>query len=139
MQASWILYSLLGMFLLSLVIGFRMLQLRYRAVRQDNVHPAVFKLNRGKLPDYLVQITQHYDNLYETPILFYVIVILAYVLNMVDWVTLTLAYAYVAARIGHAVIHITANRLLQRRNAFLVTIVILTLLWIYVFIKLSIR
>jgi len=67
------------MFLLSLSIGIRMLQLRFRTVLKDKLHPGYFKLNRGaKLPDYLVQANQHYENLYETPVLFYVIVILAY-------------------------------------------------------------
>ncbi|VAX01163.1 hypothetical protein MNBD_GAMMA21-1875 [hydrothermal vent metagenome] len=39
------------MFLLSLSIGIRMLQLRFRAVLKDKLHPDYFKLNRGaKLP-----------------------------------------------------------------------------------------
>ena len=137
MQPTWILYSLLGMFLLSLSVGLRMLQLRYRAVLKDNVRPSYFKLNRGaKLPDYLAQATQHYDNLYETPVLFYVIVILAYILGVVDWVTLSLAYGYLISRIFHALIHMNSNHLLRRRNIFLVTIVILTFMWLYVFTRL---
>ncbi len=137
MESTIILYSLLCMFLLSLFIGMRMLQLRYRAVLEDKLHPGYFKLNRGaKLPDYLVQVTQHYENLYETPVLFYAIVILAYILKVVDVVTLTLAYSYVVARIVHAFVHLGSNRILLRRNVFLLSIVILTIFWLYVFIKL---
>ena len=137
MEPKLILYSLLGMFLLSVIIGLRMLQLRFRAVIKDKLHPAYFKLNRGaKLPDYLVQVTQHYENLYETPVMFYVIVILAYVLTVVDVVTMTLAYGYVATRVLHALIHINSNKVQWRRNVFLISIVILTTLWIYVFVKL---
>ena len=140
MQSTWILYSLFGMFVLSVVVGLRMLQLRYRAVLQDKVHPSYFKLNRGaEIPDYLVKATQHYDNLYETPVLFYAIVILAFVLNIVDTVSLILAYGYLISRVAHALIHLNSNRILQRRNVFLVSIILLTLLWLYVFAKLLVQ
>jgi len=68
--------------------------------------------------------------------LFYVIVILAYILKVVDVVTITLAYGYVITRAIHALIHINSNKVRQRRNIFLVSIIFLTLLWIYVFISL---
>jgi len=137
MEPEVILYSLLCMFFLSLFIGIRMLQLRFRAVLKDKLHPGYFKLNRGaKLPEYLIQITQHYENLYETPVLFYVIVILAYMLKVVDVVTIVLAYGYVVTRILHALIHLKSNNIEHRKNIFLVSIIILTTLWVYVFIKL---
>jgi len=137
MEPTVVLYSLLCMFLVSFFTGMRMLQLRYRAVLKDNLHHGYFKLNRGaKLPDYLIQATQHYENLYETPLLFYVIVILAYLLKVVDVVTITLAYSYVVTRVVHAFIHLNSNRVRHRRNVFLISIAVLTTLWIYVFIKL---
>jgi len=137
MEPKVILYSLLCMFSLSLFIGVRMLQLRFRAVLKDKLHPGYFKFNRGaELPEYLLQISQHYENLYETPILFYVIIILAYMLNVVDVVTIVLAYGYVVTRILHALIHLKSNNVGHRKNIFLVSIIILTMLWLYVFIKL---
>jgi len=139
MQSSWILYSLLGMFILSVTVGIRMLQLRYRAVLRDKLDPAYFKLNEGaKLPDYLVKVTHHYDNLYETPVLFYAIVILAFVLHIVDAISLSLAYGYLISRVVHALVHLNSNRIRHRQYIFLLSILLLTALWIYVFIKLSI-
>jgi hypothetical protein len=136
-QQTWILYPLFVMVLLSMAVGFRMLQLRYRAVLQDGLPPAWFQLNRGgKPPVYMLQAEQHYTNLYETPVLFYAIVILIYLLNMTNQFSLILAWAYVASRLGHAYVHLGQNSLLHRRNVFLASIAILAVLWSYVFIGL---
>ena len=47
MQTTWILYPMFAMVMLTLVIAMRMLQLRFRAVLNDSLNPAYFKLNRG--------------------------------------------------------------------------------------------
>jgi len=130
MQQTWILYPLFVMVVLSIAVGLRMLQLRFRAVAQDGLVPAYFQLNRGgKPPDYMLQAEQHFTNLYETPVLFYTVVILIYVLNMTSLATLLLAWAYVASRLLHAYVHMGQNRLVNRRRVFLSSIVLLTLLW----------
>jgi hypothetical protein len=140
MQQTWILYPLFVMVLLSMLVGFRMLQLRLRAVYQDGLPAGYFLLNRGgKPPAYMLQAEQHYMNLYETPVLFYAVVILIYVLNMTNLFSLILAWAYTASRLLHAFVHLGQNRLLQRRNIFLTSIAILALLWGYGFIGLLIR
>ena len=137
MQTSWILYPMFAMVMLTVVIAMRMLQLRFRAVIQDNLNPGYFKLNRGgKPPEYMTQVEQHYINLFESPVLFYVIVVLAYVVQFVDVISLCLAWGFVVARVGHAYVHTGQNRILQRRNVFLLSIALLVTLWCYVFMKL---
>lgn len=137
MQQTSILYPLFAMVLLSVVVGLRMLQLRFRAVARDGLSAAYFLLNRGgKPPHYLVQAEQHYTNLYETPVLFYTIVILIYVLKMTAPLSLLLAWTYIAARLGHAYVHMGQNRLSQRRHFFLASIVVLVALWGYVLLGL---
>lgn len=139
MQTTWILYPMLAMFILTLVVALRMLQLRLRAVYQDDLNPVYFKLNRGgKPPDYMTKVEQHYINLFESPILFYVILLLVYVTQIVDLVSLVLAWGFVAARLGHAYVHVGRNNVLQRRNVFLLSILFLVSLWLYSFIKLGI-
>lgn len=137
MQQSWILYPLFVMVLISMLVGMRMLQLRFRAVLQDGLPPAYFQLNRGgKPPAYMLQAEQHYTNLYETPVLFYAIVILIYVLNLVTVFSLGLAWSYIASRLLHAYVHLGQNRLEYRRWVFLVSIALLAALWIDVLIQL---
>lgn len=140
MQTTWILYPMFAMVILTLVIATRMLQLRFRAVVNDSLNPAYFKLNRGgKPPEYMTQVDQHYINLFESPVLFYVIVVLAYVVQFVDMVSLSLAWGFVFARLGHAYVHTGKNRILQRRNIFLLSIILLIALWFYIFIKLLLQ
>ena len=137
MQQTWILYPSFVMVLLSMVVGLRVLQLRFRAVLQDKLSPAWFQLNQGGTPPaYMLQAEQHFTNLYETPVLFYAIVILIYVLNMTNLFSVIMAWAYIASRLVHVYVHMGKNRILHRRHSFLTSIAILATLWSYVFISL---
>jgi len=119
-----------GMVLLTVGIALWMLKLRYRAVMQDGVSVSYFKFNRGaELPDYLMRVTQHYDNLFETPLLFYIVVLFVLVLNANDMVYVVLAWSYFVSRMVHAYVHTTRNKVLVRRNAFIVSSIILLCLW----------
>jgi hypothetical protein len=128
------------MIFLTLIVAIRMLLLRIKAVRQGNINPAYFLLNKGaKLPDNLVKATQHYENLFEMPILFYVIVLALLALQRVDAVFILLAWGYLITRVAHAYIHTTYNHLRHRRNVFLFSCLILFAMWTTLFIKLLIR
>lgn len=137
MQQNWILYPVVGMAFLTLYVGVRMLVLRVRAVRKDGLNPAYFLLNRGgKPPEYLTRVTQHYDNLFELPVLFYVVVAFIFVMDKTDHVYIVLAWLYFMTRILHAMIHTTYNNLSHRRNAFLASTLVLYAIWGRLFIQL---
>ncbi|MBT9096440.1 MAPEG family protein [Methylovulum psychrotolerans] len=73
MQQALMVYPMVAMVLLTFVIGIWMLRLRIKAVKEGVLNPGYFLLNRGaKLPDGLAKVTQHYANLFEMPVLFYV-------------------------------------------------------------------
>jgi hypothetical protein len=128
---STLLLPVIGMIFLTVGIALWMLKLRYKAVLEDGVSAKYFKLNRGaKLPDYLVRVTQHYENLFETPVLFYVAILLILVLNINDMSYVLLSWAYFLSRLVHAYIHTIINRLKYRKYAFMVTSLILILLWV---------
>ncbi len=136
-QKALMILPMIGMVLLTVIVSIRLIQLRYRAVLQDGVNPAYFKLNKGaKLPDYLVKVTQHYENLFETPLLFYVGVLLVLVLNQVDTLYIILAWAFLFSRIAHAYIHIGNNKIRLRRNSFLLSYLIIIILWIRIAVDL---
>ncbi len=130
LQAS-LLLPVFGMVFLTVGIALWMLKLRYKAVLEDGVNARYFKLNRGaKLPEYLVRVTQHYENLFETPVLFYVAIMLILILSINDLAYVLLAWGYFVSRLIHAYIHTVSNRLLHRKYAFMLTSVILVLLWL---------
>ena len=129
-QKALLLLPLAGMFWLTIGIALWMLRLRYSAVREDGLNPAYFKLNKGaKLPDYLAKVTQRFENLFEMPPLFYVSIILVLVLGFIDSGYVVLSWLYLLSRLAHAYLHTTANYISHRRNAFIVSAVVLILIW----------
>lgn len=136
MSQDLIFLPLFAMFLLTFGIGVWMLKLRFKAVKDDGLNPAYFQLNRGaKLPDYLARVTNHYANLFEFPVLFYVAGLFLYAGHKVDSVYLGLAWAFVGIRYAHAYIHTTYNHLPHRRLAFLTGTLLLAAIWVRLFIQ----
>jgi len=130
-----LLLPVFGMVLLTISIALWMLKLRYKAVLKDGINAKYFKLNRGaKLPDYLVQVAQHYENLFETPVLFYLAIVLVLVFHLNDFSYVFFAWAYFISRLIHAYIHTINNRLKYRKYAFILTSIILILLWFRLFL-----
>lgn len=130
MAQSSILLPVIGMIFLTFSVAVRLFYLRVYAVK-NGLNPSYFLLNRGaKLPEYLVRVEQHYQNLFELPMLFYIVVILILVMQYVDIIFQILAWSFFFIRIAHAWIHITKNRLVYRRNAFLLGGFVLLGIWI---------
>ncbi|HIO97439.1 MAG TPA: hypothetical protein EYG71_05875 [Leucothrix sp.] len=128
---SLLLLPLLGMIFLTFGVGIWTLKLRYRAVLEDGLNPHYFRLYRGgKLPDYLAKVTQHFDNLFEMPLFFYIGIILILVLDIVDSVYILMAWGFFITRLIHTTIHTTYNKVAHRRNIFIFSTLILILLWI---------
>lgn len=137
MNQTHILFPMICLVLITGGMGVAMLAARYQAVREGNIGIAYFKYNRGgKPPEYLLKITQHFDNLLETPMLFYLSVIVIHILEKVDLIYIGAAWLYIAARIAHAWIHLTSNNVLQRKNAFIVSYLLIFAIWIRLLIQL---
>lgn len=137
MQQTWVLYPAFAMALLSFAVAAWLLRCRFKAVA-EGTPAAYFQFNRGaKLPDYLVQATQHYDNQFEMPTLFYAAVLIAYVTQQVDAVSVTLAWLYVASRYLHTWVHLTANRLRKRMRVFVFSYAVLVGLWGWVLVEVA--
>lgn len=137
MQANAILFPVFAMILITLYISIRLTVLRHVAVLKDGLNPRFFKHNRGgKPPEYLLRSEDHYVNVYEQPVLFYVVCILIYITGQMDPNLLILAWAYIATRVIHGIVHLRYNKIIWRRNAFYLSTLVLFTLWGYLFIKL---
>ncbi|MEH6455395.1 MAG: MAPEG family protein [Cocleimonas sp.] len=118
-----------------------MLKLRYKAVLKDGFDPKFFRLYDNSqssvpMPEYLVKVTQHYQNLLEMPPLFYLALILLAALNITDTFYVILSWGFLFSRLFHSYIHTTGNRVLKRKNAFIVSLAILITLWARIAIEL---
>lgn len=126
-----ILYPVFAMVALTAVAIFRLGALRYMAVRRRQVDPGYYKTYQGQgEPERIAATSRHVVNLFETPVLFYVVVILAYVTGQTDGLILTLAWAYVAARVVHSWIHLTSNVVIWRFRIFILSWLLLLAMWV---------
>ena len=128
-----ILYPVFAMMALTIFCMVRLGLLRWAAVKSGEIDPRYFILFRGyEEPDKLAAYSRHVVNLFEAPLLFYVIVLTAFVTGQSGGLVLGLAWAYVALRIIHSYVHLTSNVVLTRLRIFVFSILTLTTLWVVV-------
>src|SRR5579863_9828513 len=96
-----------------------LLRSRVAAVRQGLVSAAYFRIYQGAVePESSAKPARHFANLFETPVLFYVVCLAAMIIQFTGAAMQILAWIYVAARIAHAYIHLGGNRLRHRMRAY---------------------
>jgi hypothetical protein len=123
---------------LTFVLLFWMQFLRLRAIRHGLVPAYAVALREPNWPTRVTQISNAYHNQLETPLLFYVLILLAMVTQTADSILLILSWLFVTSRFVHAYIHLTSNRIGARAPVFLVGAIGLALMWIIVAARLTI-
>ncbi len=112
-------------FLLLFAMGYS----RVGSIKAKKVRVKDIALRQANWTEKTTKIANCFHNQLETPILFYVLVLLLIITKQADNVQVVLAWVYVIARIIHAIIHVTNNNVNQRFFAFLASVVILALMW----------
>ena len=123
---------------LTLVLMFAMARLRVAAVGRGNPKIKDIALRQPNWPVLVTQVGNAYHNQLETPLLFYVLILLAIVTQTADSILFVLSWLFVASRFVHAYIHLTSNRIDRRAPVFLVGAIGLALMWIIVAARLTI-
>ncbi len=106
---------------------------RVPLISSGALHPRDVALGEPNWPKKVTQISQSFSNQFELPVLFYLAVVLAIVANTVSTLFVVLSWAFVAARVAHAAVHVTNNHLGRRFAVFTIGLLILTVLWIVLF------
>lgn len=76
----------------------------------------------------MLKVTNNIENQFQTPVLFYVLGLMAWTLDRLDWLMLVVAWAYIATRLVHACIHLGSNVVLWRRKFFSIGVILLMLM-----------
>lgn len=71
------------------------------------------------IPDNVEAPANNFKNLFEVPVVFYVVCVAAFLLAQVDGLLLNLAWAFVILRVIHSLVHCTYNRVQHRFMAYL--------------------
>jgi hypothetical protein len=87
-------------------------------------------LRQPAWPEQPTKISNCYDSQFQLPLLFYVLVILAWVTRQADLIFVVMAWLFVVARFAHAYIHTTSNHVPTRFRVFAVGLFVLLLMWI---------
>jgi hypothetical protein len=110
---------------------------RVRAVRARRVPANAFRLGESAdVPDELRVWNRNFMNLLETPLLFYVVSLAFYVTRKVSPGILAMAWAYVALRFLHSLVHLTTNRTVVRFSVFAASVTVLAWQWISFMVRL---
>jgi hypothetical protein len=87
-------------------------------------------LGQPNWPDHPTQISNCYNSQFQVPVLFYVLVILAWITRHADLIFVVMAWAFVLLRIAHAYVHTTSNHVPTRFRVFAAGIFVLAAMWI---------
>lgn len=125
-----ILCALYALVALTFLVGFWMGGLRIGAMRRGEVDPQYFKLNTGQIGDRPAQAANNFRNLFELPVLFYVLIALMLITEDIDGIQVLLAWAFVISRILHSFIHLSYNNVTHRFLAYLAGLLVLLAMWL---------
>ena len=122
----------LAMVVLTFAVWWQMYFARVGQMRRERIHPqkvATSAQATALLTD--SRAADNFRNLFELPVLFYLALVVADRLEMVDGISVSLAWAFVLLRVVHSAIHVTYNRVMHRFAAYVAGSLVLWLLWGY--------
>ena len=133
-----IIYPMFALVVLTFVIGFSTGISRLISAKKGLVDRRYFKLFAGYTPpDNIVKLGRNFSNLLEVPILFYAVGIILLTLDINNQLILGFAWAFVVFRIIHSIIHITYNNPIHRFLAFILSSIIVLVMWVQLVIIIS--
>lgn len=137
MSTQAILAPLFAMAAVTFVLMFGMVVTRRRAVMDKKTDPKDLLTRGGKnpWPPQAAQFSDAYANSLELPLLFYIVVILAFTTKQADLIFVLLSWLFVIFRVVQAYIHTTTNTRKYRSLAFRGGALTLVILWVYLAIR----
>jgi hypothetical protein len=106
-----------------------MARVRTSSVRRGETRIRDIALRQPAWPPQPTQISNCYDSQFQLPLLFYVLVILAWTTRQADLIFVVMAWLFVLARLAHAYVHTTSNYVPTRFWVFAVGMLVLLLMW----------
>jgi hypothetical protein len=130
MSIAAVLLPLFVQVALTFVLLFWTAGLNASATRSGEVSWQDIALREPNWPARNLQIRNAFLNQLETPVLFYVLTVLAWITRHADYLFVVLAWIFVALRIVHASIHVADNNVPRRGAVFLASMVVLAVMWV---------
>ncbi|MEI5663628.1 MAPEG family protein [Bosea sp. CCNWYY174] len=125
-----LIYPALAQIFWSFVVLVIMFQRRKRAFANREVGLADIAVSTERYPDSARLAAANFSNQFETPVLFFALILIAIHVGATGYVMAALAWAYVATRVVHTLVHTGTNSLKQRALIFAAGIACLFFMWV---------
>ena len=116
--------------ILTLIVCMTMLVHRVMLMKKLRLHPQAVALSADRLKHYKdTRLSDNYNHLFELPVVFYVLCMLAIICQHVPNWLVTLAWGFVFSRVVHSLIQCTYNRVMHRFSVFFIGLLIIIIMW----------
>ena len=136
MEQNLILLPIGLMIVLTFVVALHLRYFASKGALDEEIRLGYFKTNQIDTPDYILTARQHYKNMFEVPIIFYIVCILIYLNNNIDIIDIILAWIFVGIKYAHSAIRMTTNYVPYRAMAFSLGFFVVIVQYIYFFLRL---
>ena len=102
---------------------------RQAAITRGEVRIENIALGQSGWPTRATQLHRAFQNQFEMPVLFYVLVALALATKKADLLFVAMSWAFVLSRLAHAWIHVTDNHVIRRFKAYGAGVFVLMGMW----------
>ena len=115
---------------LNLFLTFRLIFMATRYTRNKDIRLSQFRIYEGEFPDRLRSARQQYQNMFEIPIIFYLLCLLNIYFNNYNQFDIVLAWGFVIFRMIHFFIRLQNQKninIIPRTFIFIISLIFLTI------------
>jgi hypothetical protein len=128
-------YPALAMILWMFVVLGIMFTRRMKAFSSKAVRPSEVAVSTERYPENARLAAANFTNQFETPVIFFAVIMLAMEVSAASYAMAALAWAFVATRVVHTLVHVGSNNLKLRASVFALGVLILFCMWIGVVVS----
>ncbi len=123
---------------LNLFLIFRLIFMATSYTRNKDIRLSQFRIYEGEFPDRLRSARQQYQNMFEIPIIFYLLCLLNIYFNNYNQFDIVCAWGFVVFRMIHFFIRLQNQKninIIPRTFIFTISLIFLTIGWVSFVIK----
>ena len=126
-----LLYPLFGQVLLTFVVLYVMGRQRVAELKRNRTNPQAVDVRQHAQEVFKssAAASDNFQNQFETPVLFYLAILMCMSLMIQDPIIVILAWSYVGLRYVHCYVHLTYNAVKHRFVIFMLSMVVLFSIW----------
>lgn len=124
-------YAMFIVSILTIIVGLIAVKTRIACVKSGQISVSYFALMQGQdVPDNVTKTTRCFNNMFEIPVLFYIVCTLYIALGIESYAATVIAWLFVIFRCAQAYIHITYNHVRHRMLTFGASVLCVFSLWV---------